>query len=68
MISFCQCLIWKNIVRSIQTSLEVSGSLWKYYRSEPVLTNAGAITDFTAEDNGEPLKFLTKTNLSNSQR
>ena len=40
---------------------ETSGSLWEYYRDEPVLNNNGAIIDFPADNNNSALfKFKTK--------
>ena len=40
---------------------KTSGSLWEYYRDEPVLNNNGAIIDFPADNNNSALfKFKTK--------
>ena len=34
-----------------------SRSLWKYYRNEPALTDAGAIANFHVHDNSAFFKF-----------
>ena len=34
-----------------------SRSLWKYYRNEPALTDAGAIANFHVHDNSALFKF-----------
>ena len=34
--------------------------MWKYYRNEPVLTNAGAIANFHEANNGASFKFKQK--------
>ena len=39
---------------------KTSGSLWQYYRDEPTLTNADAITNFHAADNSASFKFKQK--------
>ena len=33
------------------------GSLWQYYRDEPALSNAGAIANFHAANNGASVKL-----------
>ena len=37
-----------------------SGILWQYYRDEPILTDAVAITNFSAADNSASFKFKRK--------
>ena len=40
-----------NLIESSNAYSKTSGSLWKYYRDEPVLDNNGNIIDFTANNN-----------------
>ena len=42
-----------NVIECIESYSKTSGSLWKYYRGEPVLKNSGAIVDFTCNDTSE---------------
>ena len=46
-----------NLIEYSDNYSKTSGSLWQYYRDEPALTNAGAIANFHAADNGAPFKF-----------
>ena len=39
---------------------KISGSLRKYYKDEPVLTNAGVITDFIGNDTNDSFNFKEK--------
>ena len=41
---------------------KTSGIFWQYYRDEPALTNAGAIVNFHAANNGSSFKFKQKNN------
>ena len=49
-----------NLVVYVNNYSKASGSLWKYYRDEPALTNAGAIANFHAVDNSASLKINKK--------
>ena len=47
-----------NLMEYIDNYSETSGSLWKYYRDEPVLTDAGAANNFL----GNRASFKLKKN------
>ena len=49
-----------NLIECGNNYSKTSGSLWQYYTDEPALTDAGAITDFSAVDNTASLKFKQK--------
>ena len=49
-----------NLVVYANNYSKASGSLWKYYRDEPALTNAVAIANFHAVDNSASLKINKK--------
>ena len=51
-----------NVIECIENYSKTSGSLWKYYRGEPVLKNSGVIADFTCNDTSE--SFNLKENLT----
>ena len=46
-----------NLIEYSNNYSKTSGSLWQYYRDEPALTNAGAITNFSADDNSASLNL-----------
>ena len=48
-----------SVIENVKYS-KTSGSLWQYYRDEPVLTDADAIADFSAADNSVFFKFRQK--------
>ena len=50
-----------NLLEYSDNYSKTSGSLWQYYRDEPVLTDTGAIADFSAADNSSLFKFKQKT-------
>ena len=43
------------LIEYSDTYSKTSGSLWKYYRNEPALTDGGAIANFHAADNSSNL-------------
>ena len=45
-----------NLIEYSDNYSKTSGSLWQYYRDEPALTDAGAITNFHAADNSALFK------------
>ena len=49
-----------NLIEYSDNYSKTSGSLWQYYRDEPALTDAGAITNFHAADNSALFKFKQK--------
>ena len=49
-----------NLIESSDNYSKLSGSLWKYYRDECALTNAGVIADFSAGDKRASFKFKQK--------
>ena len=51
-----------NVIECSENYSKTSGSLWKYYRGEPVLKNSGVIADFTCNDTSE--LFDLKENLT----
>ena len=46
-----------NLIEYSDNCSKISGSLWQWYRDEPGLTNAGAITSFSTADNTAWFKF-----------
>ena len=40
-----------NLIEYSGIYSKISGSSWQYYKDEPVLNNAGDITDFPANNN-----------------
>ena len=49
-----------NIIEYSDIYSKTSGSLWQYYRDEPVLNNAGNIIDFPADNNSVSFEFKEK--------
>ena len=49
-----------NLIEYSDNYSKTSGSLWQYCRDEPVLTDAGAITNFSVVDNSAPFRFKQK--------
>ena len=49
-----------NLIQYSDNYSKTSGSLWQYYRDEPALTDAGAITNLHAADNSDSFKFKHK--------
>ena len=49
-----------NLIEYSDNYSKTSGILWQYYRDEPALTNAGAITNFHAADKSVSFKFKQK--------
>ena len=49
-----------NLIEYGNNFSKTSGSLWQYYRNEPVLTNARDITNFHAADNSASLHLNKK--------
>ena len=45
-----------NLIEYSDNYSKTSGSLWQYCRDEPVLTDAGAITNFSVVDNSAPFR------------
>ena len=51
-----------NLIEYGNNNSKTSGSLWQYYRDEPVLTPSGAIASFHTADNNIPCLNLSKKN------
>ena len=49
-----------NLIEYSDNYLKTLGSLWQYYREEPVLNDAGAIANFSAANNSASFKFKQK--------
>ena len=50
-----------NLIEYSDNYSKTSGSLWQYYRDEPILNDHGVIADFAADDNNSvSFKFKTK--------
>ena len=49
-----------NLIECRDNYSKISESLWRYYRDEPPLTDAGAITSFHAADHSDSFKFKQK--------
>ena len=49
-----------NLIEYSDNYSKTLGSLWQYYRDEPALTDAGAITDISAANNNVLSKFKQK--------
>ena len=50
-----------NLIECSDNYSKTSGSLWQFYRDEPVINDNGVIADFFAENNDSALfKFKTK--------
>ena len=49
-----------NLIQYSNNYSKTSGSSWKYYRDEPSLTAADAISNFHAADNNTLFKFKQK--------
>ena len=45
-----------NLIEYSDNYSESSGGLWKYYKDEPALTNAGAIANFHAANDSASFK------------
>ena len=48
-----------NLIEYGDNCSKTSGSLWQWYRDEPGLTNAGAITSFSTADNTVSFKEIS---------
>ena len=46
-----------NLIECSNDYSKTSGRLWQYYRAQPALTDAGAITNFSAADNSVLFNF-----------
>ena len=49
-----------NLIEYNDNYWKTLGSLWKYYRDEPALTDDGAIVNFHAADNNTLFRFKQK--------
>ena len=49
-----------NLIEYSDNYSKTTGSLRQYYRDEPVLTNAGAISYFSSVDNSASFRFKQK--------
>ena len=49
-----------NLIEYGNNNSRTSGNLWQYYKDEPALTNAGAISNFHATNNSASFKFKQK--------
>ena len=49
-----------NLIEYSNNYSKTAGSLWQYYRDEPVLYDAGTIANFHAANNSAPFKFKQK--------
>ena len=49
-----------NLVEYSNSYSKTSGNLWKYCRNEPVLSDTGPITNFSAADNTASFNFKQK--------
>ena len=49
-----------NLIEYTNDYSKTSGSLWQYYRDELVLTDAGAMANFSAADNSALFNFKQK--------
>ena len=47
-----------NLIEYSNNYSETFGSLWQYYRDEPVLNNSGSIIDAPNDDNSDSFKFI----------
>ena len=55
-----------NVIGYSKNYSKTSGSLWKYYGYEPILTDTGTISNFDAADNSALFKFKQKkTSVTN---
>ena len=58
MLKFDVVMPMYNLIEYSNNYSETFGSLWQYYRDEPVLNNSGSIIDAPNDDNSDSFKFI----------
>ena len=60
-------MLMHYLARYIDHYSETFGSLWECYTDEPITNDAGAITDFTNNGNGNSFNLKEKNNRTSKQ-